>query len=250
MKKKIKIFGIGAAIILVMLAITPAVVSTGFKPLPPPLGAQLSQFMTQYEVELNELDQYLETLTDADIPQQIPPEIKGTMRTLQKAMYLILRPYIVDEETARYTGWNSYWKSDGLGLFVEGSDWHYQGYCFSADRLSTDILITLILLEGGTAAVLVAVFLALIPIIGFIVGVILAIAVLASWDEILDFLSGLYSSNQYGLVLCLFDPAEAIFQYSSDDHDQPSDPYWTPELWHNETTWSRLWPPYECPTPP
>jgi|GEM_PF-6261553 len=224
MKKKVMIFSIGAAVLMILLSFTSMVAASA---IPIELQTQIDQFKANHAGDLRTINTYLYSLTGED---NTPSNILALITTLSAEMQRIFTPYL-QPQSPTYHGYTSLWQTlNGLTINPLHPNWHYWGHCLTINQFWTYVFISLILGGGAIAALVLLFLISLIPWIGLPLAKKIVNAIINHLDEIITWCQDVYQNNQYGIALYVFDPAEAsswiynILYYCK----QPSRPWASP----------------------
>ncbi len=244
MSKKIKIFGIGAAVLLVTIALSPVVNSNKEKD---EIKLAILGLIEKNEEELATLNKYFEEVALAYDKGEALPEPPERFGEIQKSLVLQWQPIIKQYYQTRqsqppvYEGTTAIYESDGVAQFFldEGDYDLYFGHCFAFNRTHTGLICETIEVSVGIALIW-SLFLALIPIIGFIYGIILIVWIIP-WLLYIKGILDEMKSWPYGSAWFYFDNANHISRLFDkfEIKEQPSYPRpYDPAVHFSQINWT------------
>jgi hypothetical protein len=239
MKGKTKIFGIGAAFLLVTVAVSPAVIANDYDKFVIDVINQISNYFNFNKEKLNYISQYIKNLDEIPKESEIPKEIVSKINLVSGEIEEIVEEYEI--HSPLWKGKTSFWRSDTKAKFFNDSDLEYFGWLISLNKAATDVLINGVLLFGWTALTVILYLIGLIPVIGPWLVIVIGWILLFCWPEFYNFIKKIKDSNQFGCMLWFFYPPKYILSSRFIGEPQPKN--WDdPIEFHNETTWTKLWP--------
>ncbi|UCD14541.1 MAG: hypothetical protein JSW60_03735 [Thermoplasmatales archaeon] len=241
MKKKIKIFGIGAAILLVMLSLSPTVTAD----ISPEISSQLQEFAEDYSEEAATIKNFLaeNNVTEEEL---VPHEIVEMIEEMLPDMEEIVDAYLEEESPPPgYDGHNAYWKSDEAAQFFDDEtppDYHYyKGHVLAIDKPLSDIFCYLVLeLDWGVELLIIFLWFILPGIIWLLVAEMIELI----WGEFVDWIRGEAQYSEFGIHFDFFKrdiwhPTPALNRfYHLLQPDEPWDP--EDEDLYPESTWTAI----------
>lgn len=244
MNKTKKMFGIVAAVVLVIAMIPPSVTSDEYTSID-----KISSFLDRNYEDLAAIDQYFEDAALSRIDGEPILEADSSLMNAQDNLVMQWNEIIQSEfqsQPSLWTGITAFFESVGNAqYFEEEGDYElYHGHCKAFDKQSTDLICCLVLVAGGGVAALFTLLIALMPILGFIYGVILGVILALFWPAIVTFLIGIFALHPYGMVWFHFDNVNSsrIIDDRFPRYPQPSFDWDDPSYWYSQTPWVQVWP--------
>jgi len=232
MKRK-EMFGIGAVVLLVTVAISPAIADTnGPALIPNNIYSKLEQFNCEHETELDEINTYLKSLEKVPNATEIPKHIIYEIETLPVEMLKITGYYPV---VPTWEGMTSFWRSNTTARFFPKSELYYWGWVLSLNRTLTDQLMTVV---GSGVATTLLFLTTHIPVIGLWLVVLFGMILYQNWDYFVKILKDIYKTCPYGCMLWFF-WSPGNFSFITWPQAQPNHT-WTPWDYFSQTTWTRI----------
>jgi len=202
MRKKIKIFGVGAAVLMLIMVISPAI--TASDPLPAPLAAALTNFPQTHSKDLEKINTFLSQWNGED---PIPFEIQAISDQLNFEMQSILAPYVPDTLSSggvhqQYHGITARWITDDDYACIPDDPHTYWGYVRALNESFTDIFVFCIdVLDYGVYLAMLVLYWFLPPIIWWSILYLLS----QTWDPFVDWVVEDVGPNQeYGIYFAFF----------------------------------------------
>lgn len=240
MNKKIKIFGIGATILLVMLSFSPAVTAEGG--LPTGISNQLQAFADEYSEEFDVIKDFLEENVTEEI--LIPHEIIEAIELMLPDLEVIVNEYLQNQSSQPpYDGYNAYWKSDEAGQFFaddDPPDYHYYwGHVFAINKTYSDFFCHLILDLDWPVEKLVAFLWLILP---GAIWLLVAVIIELTWGAFVAWIRNEAQYSDYGIHFDFFKydiwyPSPLLNKLRKGL--QPDEP-WDPEDLYPETDWNAV----------
>jgi len=232
MNIKIKIFGIVASVLMVMLAVFPAVTAT--PPLSPPLEQALRSYPIDNKANIAIVEDFMSRW---DGISDIPPEVQAAADILQTNMEIILNPYFDQQQPQQkypqppYRGLNAKWRTTVADSYRQiYNDMHlYWGWLKGYNQSNTNTLIWAAEFYGVTLPMIIIILRGLI--VPKIIWWFMYFALFAVIHDVVTWLISLDGIQQYGVWTCFFKldpwywptPLNNHFDYDQ----QPNHP-WTP----------------------
>lgn len=193
MKKKTKIFGIGAAVLLVMVSLIPVVNAT----VDSEISESLQSFVATNENEIIAVNEFLAE-TNITMEENVTQEMIDIVKDMLPAMEEIVADYIQSQSPPPgYDGHNAFWMSDEAYEFFDDNHL-YWGFVVALDEIYSDLLCHVVLeLEWLPGAVLVL-LMAILPVPGIIWWAIMAILE-ETWGDFVDWIRDYASGYDYGI---------------------------------------------------
>jgi len=248
MNKKIKIFGIGAAILLLTLSLSPVLTADTEERVPPELSSQLQDFADEYSEEFDEIKNFLEENVTEEV--LIPDEIIEVIELTLPDLEVIVKEYLQNQsQQPEYDGLNAYWKSDEAGQFFAGDDppnYHYYwGHVFAINKTYSDFFCHLVLDLNWPVERLVAFLWLILP---GAIWLLVAGIIKLTWGAFVDWIRNEAQYSEYGIHLDFFKydiwyPSPFLNEFRKGV--QPDEP-WNPEdeEFYPETTWTAVIGPF------
>jgi hypothetical protein len=246
-----KIFGIGAAVLLVTLAFSSTVYSRSENGSENEFDKEfiqaISEFVENNSEDLEKIGSFLlDVALDYNFGQPLPvmpPELEMITKDLMIKFQKIVINYYNFTKQSNYYGRCAYYRSNGSAQFLEdeGDTNNYTGHCWTFCKAMVGKICDIMQSVGFLTILIVTLFFAIIPVFGFIYAFILILVIIPNWFLIRGFFER-YKNYPYGLKLFYFKRAGNILRIWDEirDGEQSGDPEWNPEWDYPQIDWITL----------
>jgi hypothetical protein len=242
-----KIFGIGAAVLLVTLAFSSAVTSESENEFTEEIIQAISEILENNSEDLETIGDFLlDTASDynsgqpiANLTNEMDVKINNQKMNIQPIVENIFN----ESNLTVYAGKNAYWVSVGIWQFyIDQGDYNfYFGHCWAFSKQVVGFICDLFLKELPFAVMLVILFIILCIIFDILTAILLIVIIILFYDMIVRIFENA-KSCPYGLVLFYFDRVDKIHWIYNKIMGacQPEDPDWDPTYFFPGTEWRQV----------
>jgi hypothetical protein len=231
-----KIFGIGAAVLLVTLTFTSTATSE-----------TITEFIEKNKDDLATIGGYLQSIASdynsgqpiPDLPKDMEMKINNIIMKMQQ----IVENFYNKSNLSIYGGKNTNWISIGIWqFFIEDGDLNfYYGHCWAFSNKLVGYICDLFLKEINFVILMAILFMVFVIIFGLLTATLLMIIVILNYEVIKEIFEK-WKSHPNGLVLFYFDRVDKILRIYDkiEGHPQPGDPDWDPTHFFPNTEWKQV----------
>jgi hypothetical protein len=242
-----KIFGIGAAVLLVTLTFSSTVYSGSENKDDKEFILALSDFVENNSEDLEKIGDFLlNESSDYNFGQPLPAlpqELEMIINDLQIEIESIFINFHNLPNQSNYLGRCAHYWSNGHARFFEdeGDLKNYTGFCWTLCKKVTGMVSDILTISGDITIVASALFMMFIPIFGFFYALLLVLIIIPIW-LILRALFKVYRTYSFGLTIFYFRCDDVLHPFFNKNirKRQSGNPEWNPEWDYPQKDWITL----------